>query len=234
MSRQFRSLLSPPPTSPPALNNVLKVLVIADPAPACCELRGARREGLAWRGDPRQRALRRLGWPLRIKVNVRIGPASDGQVKPDLESLRAKRRRESAGGAFRSSSPCSSDASSTTSFTSRDTDWPIRRGSDRLGVRFRLRALGQGYFSGAPGAASRVRQCGALGGHQDCNEMRKHMTGLAQAFSRAAFRTSSAPAGRWTTAAPRNARVGSMLGLVGLRFPMTMECTSRRQASATR
>jgi len=47
ISRQFRTLLSPPPTSPPALNSKLKALIIADPAPGSWSLPGARVEGAA-------------------------------------------------------------------------------------------------------------------------------------------------------------------------------------------
>jgi hypothetical protein len=47
LSRQFRTLLSPPPSSPPPLNGLVKVLLIADPAPGNLSLPHAREEGVA-------------------------------------------------------------------------------------------------------------------------------------------------------------------------------------------
>jgi hypothetical protein len=72
MSRQFRTLLSPPPSSPPPLNRVLKVLIIADPAPGTLSLVHAREEGRvvidvlnharrAWQGEYEFQATVRLG-----------------------------------------------------------------------------------------------------------------------------------------------------------------------------
>lgn len=95
MSRQFRTLMSPPPTSPPPLNNQLKALVIADPAPGLLALSGARREGLAI-VDVLEKA--RIAWGGRydIKVKVRIGPGRDEQVERLLQILRTKGCVESA------------------------------------------------------------------------------------------------------------------------------------------
>jgi CHAT domain len=95
VSRQFRSLLSTPPTSPPPLNNQLRALVIADPAPGLLGLAGARREGLAV-VDGLEQA--RVAWGDRydIKVKVRIGPGRDEQVERILKFLRSKRCVESA------------------------------------------------------------------------------------------------------------------------------------------
>jgi hypothetical protein len=87
VSRQFRTLLSAPPSSPPALNNKLKALVIADPAPGRLSLPGARNEGLsvvetldqasiAWRGK------------YDIRVWVRVGPREDEDAAAKLETLR--------------------------------------------------------------------------------------------------------------------------------------------------
>src|SRR5262249_24224669 len=72
LSRQFRTLLAPPPSSPPPLNRVLKVLIIADPAPGNLSLPHARQEGLtvvgvldharrAWEGEYDFRVTLRLG-----------------------------------------------------------------------------------------------------------------------------------------------------------------------------
>jgi hypothetical protein len=72
LSRQFRTLLSPPPSSPPPLNRVLKVLVIADPA-ADAPLPYARAEGWAVVQvlDHARRAWRE---DYQFEVTVRIGP----------------------------------------------------------------------------------------------------------------------------------------------------------------
>jgi CHAT domain/Cytosol aminopeptidase family, N-terminal domain len=87
VSRQFRSLLSPPPSSPPPLNTSLQVLVIADPAPDHLSLPFAREEGFsvlqvldqarrAWQGQ------------YEIKATVRIGSHTDAALDPRLEELR--------------------------------------------------------------------------------------------------------------------------------------------------
>src|SRR5262245_26850596 len=89
VSRQFRSLLSPPPSSPPALSNKLKALVIADPAPGRLTLPGARQEGrsvvevldqasIAWRGT------------YDISVKVRVGSPEDATAAAMLEDLRKR------------------------------------------------------------------------------------------------------------------------------------------------
>jgi CHAT domain len=90
VSRQFRTLLSPPPGSPPALNRHMKVLVIADPAPGMLRLPHAREEGLAvidvinharikWEGE------------YDFEVTVRIGShqATEG-LKPLLDEIRQR------------------------------------------------------------------------------------------------------------------------------------------------
>ena len=88
VSRQFRSLSSPRPSSPPTLNKKLSVLVIADPAPTPLSLPHARAEGFsvievldkarrAWRGE------------YDIEVTVRIGPCKDKDksVEQKLQEL---------------------------------------------------------------------------------------------------------------------------------------------------
>ena len=71
MSRQFRTVLSPPPTSPPVLNNKLNVLIIADPAADRWALPGARREGEAV-VDVLQRAHDAWSGQYEVKATVRI------------------------------------------------------------------------------------------------------------------------------------------------------------------
>lgn len=75
LTRQFRTLLSAAPGIPPPLNDNLKVLVIADPAPPPYNLDGARREGLA---VVRALGLAKQAWgaALKLEVVVRIGAAT--------------------------------------------------------------------------------------------------------------------------------------------------------------
>jgi CHAT domain/Cytosol aminopeptidase family, N-terminal domain len=72
VSRRFHSLLSPPPSSTPPLNRVLKLLLIADPAGGQLHLEQALEEGLAviqtlnqariaWQGEYRFELTARLG-----------------------------------------------------------------------------------------------------------------------------------------------------------------------------
>ena len=88
VSRQFRSLISPGPSSPPALNKKLSVLVIADPAPTPLSLPYARAEGFsvievldqarrAWQGE------------YEIEATVRIGSYADKEksVEQKLQEL---------------------------------------------------------------------------------------------------------------------------------------------------
>ncbi len=88
VSRQFRSLISPGPSSPPALNEKLSVLVIADPAPIPLSLPYARAEGFsvievldqarrAWQGE------------YEIEATVRIGSGADREksVEQKLQEL---------------------------------------------------------------------------------------------------------------------------------------------------
>jgi CHAT domain len=98
VSRQFRTLLSPPPSSPPPLNNSLRVLVIADPAPGKWHLPQARLEAMSV-VDVLDHA--RTAWHGKydIKATVRIGSKScddagqDDALKLDklLEQLRSRK-----------------------------------------------------------------------------------------------------------------------------------------------
>jgi hypothetical protein len=86
VSRQFRSLLSAPPTSPPTLNRSLRVLVIADPAPGRLSLPQARAEGKAV-VELLDRAARAWRSQYDIKATVRIGP-HENDDDAELEELR--------------------------------------------------------------------------------------------------------------------------------------------------
>ncbi|HWP92510.1 MAG TPA: CHAT domain-containing protein [Thermodesulfobacteriota bacterium] len=72
LTRQFRTLLSPAPAIAPKLNDRLRVLVIADPAPDRLHLPGAQEEG---REVVRILNQVRNEWGLKIEVIDRIGPA---------------------------------------------------------------------------------------------------------------------------------------------------------------
>jgi hypothetical protein len=88
VSRQFRTLLAPPPSSPPPLNRILKVLVIADPAPGDLSLPHARQEGLTV-VDVLDHARRAWQGEYEFKVTVRIGPHKNaGELELAFEGLR--------------------------------------------------------------------------------------------------------------------------------------------------
>jgi hypothetical protein len=100
LARQFRTLLSAPPGLAPALNQSLRVLLIADPAPAPLQLPGARAEGLA--------VLRLLeqvraawGGHLDLKVTARVGAYADRDA---LRGLMTDLRQ--VGAVVESAGPC--------------------------------------------------------------------------------------------------------------------------------
>ena len=182
LSRQFRSLLSPPPTSPPTLNNRLKVLVIADPAPGLLALAGARREGLAV-VDVLEKA--RIAWGDRydITAEVRIGPGRDAQAEQILKALRRK-------GSWLNAKPC--DPLELAILIVNDQQDIIHYAGHGVADQ----RTGQTGWVFAPDCVLsakeifRVRQVPRLVFANACfsamtsdrEEMRKQMTGLAQAF----------------------------------------------------
>jgi hypothetical protein len=87
VSRQFRTLLAPPPTSPPALNNKLKVLVIADPASGPLALSGARKEGIAV-VEVLQRVQDLWGGQYRIETTLRMGARDDARIEAELKAVK--------------------------------------------------------------------------------------------------------------------------------------------------
>jgi hypothetical protein len=89
LTRQFRSLLSAAPGLPPPVDNHLRVLVIADPAPPPFHLDGARKEGMA---VVEVMALAQQAWGSRldVKVSVRIGARAGASQDNLLEQLRAE------------------------------------------------------------------------------------------------------------------------------------------------
>jgi hypothetical protein len=184
ISRQFRTLLSPAPGSPPPLNRVNKVLVIADPAPGRLSLPHAREEGLvvvdvldqarqAWKGE------------YEFKVTVRIGPHKNaGELDLVFERLRE------LGGWIESAEPCD----------------PLKLALLIVNEHFDvIHYAGHGQVDGNTGRAGwlfdqdcflsaqeifRVRQVPRLVFANACfsavttdqNERRGHLVGLAQAF----------------------------------------------------
>jgi hypothetical protein len=88
VSRRFHSLLSPPPSSPPALNGDLQILIIANPAPGDLRLRGAHEEGLAVL-DVLDQARKRWQGVYRFKVHVRVGSHKENDLwQPLYDKLR--------------------------------------------------------------------------------------------------------------------------------------------------
>jgi hypothetical protein len=88
ISRQFRTLMAPPPTSPPALNNKLSALIIADPASGPLALMGARKEGMAV-VEVLQRVQDAWGDQYKIETTLRMGPRDDPNIHAQLEALKS-------------------------------------------------------------------------------------------------------------------------------------------------
>jgi hypothetical protein len=182
MSRQFRSLLSPPPISPPTLNNRLKVLVIADPAPGLLALAGARREGLAV-VDVLEKARVAWGGRYEITAEVRIGPGRDEQAEQMLKALRRK-------GDWLNAKPCDplelamlivNDQQDIIHYAGHgianpetgQTGWVLAADCVLSAKEiFSVRQVPRLVFANACFSAVT----------SDASEMRKQMTGLAQAF----------------------------------------------------
>jgi hypothetical protein len=87
ISRQFRTMMAPPPTSPPALNNKLSALIIADPASGPLALPGARREGIAV-VEVLQRVQDAWGDQYEIETTLRMGPHDDPKIDAQLAALK--------------------------------------------------------------------------------------------------------------------------------------------------
>jgi hypothetical protein len=183
VSRQFRSLLSPTPTSPPALNNRLNALIVADPAADSLALPRARDEGAAV-VEVLEQARKSWGGRYDISVKVRIGPCGDDAGRVMLQKLQAENK------CVVSAEPCQplelamlvvseqfdlihyaghgiSDA------RTQQTGW-VFAGDCILSAKeiFRVRQVPRLVFANACFSAVT----------SDYNEQRKHMTGLAQAF----------------------------------------------------
>jgi hypothetical protein len=184
VSRQFRSVLSPPPTSPPALNSKLNALIIADPAGGELKLQGARDEGAAVVEVLEQA---RIAWGGRYEITatVRIGPRDDESVQPLLEKLRVQNK------CVASAEPCDPlelavllvneqydlvhYAGHGRSDPKAGTGWLFAKDCILTAKDiFRVRQVPRLVFANA---------CfSAVTAIADHDEQRKHMTGLAQAF----------------------------------------------------
>jgi hypothetical protein len=101
LTRQFRTLLSLAPGMAPAVNDELKVLVIANPAPGTLSLGGAREEGLAVVQTLEEV---RKAWDgrLKVEVTVRIGAVAD----PTPENRAAQDQARATGDLVKSVAPC--------------------------------------------------------------------------------------------------------------------------------
>ena len=121
VSRQFHTVLSEAPGSPPPLNTTLKVLLIADPAPGKLSLPHARNEGYC---VIEALKLARLAWKghYDIQLTVRIGSHANSIQDPLIEKLRHQSDFiVSAGRAIRSILRCWSSTSIMMSSTTRVT-----------------------------------------------------------------------------------------------------------------
>jgi hypothetical protein len=183
VSRQFRSVLSPPPTSPPALDNKLKALIIADPAADRLALPRARDEGAAV-VEVLEQARIAWGGQYEITATVRIGPPGDTDAKLLLDNLRDQNK------CVTSAAPCD----------------PLELAMLLVDEQYDLvHYAGHGLSDPRTGQTGwvfaadcilsakeifRVRQVPRLVFANACfssvtsdhDEQRKHMTGLAQAF----------------------------------------------------
>jgi hypothetical protein len=88
ISRQFRTVMAPPPTSPPALNNKLSALIIADPASGPLALTGARKEGITV-VQVLQRVQDAWGAQYKIETTLRMGPHDDPNIHAQLDMLKS-------------------------------------------------------------------------------------------------------------------------------------------------
>jgi hypothetical protein len=88
VSRQFRTLISPAPSSPPPLNKTLRVLIIGDPAPAPLSLPHAREEAISV-VDILGRARNVWHGEYDLRTTVRIGSCHDAPAA-ELEDLRQR------------------------------------------------------------------------------------------------------------------------------------------------
>jgi hypothetical protein len=183
VSRQFRSVLSPPPVSPPAMNNRLNALIIADPASDELALPHARDEGAAV-VEVLEQARKVWGGRYNITAKVRIGPCGDDAGRTLLDKLRAENL------CVVSTEPCRPlelamlvvneqfdlihyAGHGISDPKTGQTGW-VFAGDCILSAKeiFRVRQVPRLVFANA---------CfSAVTG--DYNEQRKHMTGLAQAF----------------------------------------------------
>lgn len=183
VSRQFRSVLSPPPTCPPPLNNRLNALIIADPAADALALPHARDEGAAV-VEVLEQARKAWGGRYDFSVKVRIGPCGDEDGRRILEKLKADNQ------CVVSAEPCQPlelamlvvneqfdlihyAGHGISDPKTQQTGW-IFAGDCILTAKeiFRVRQVPRLVFANACFSAAT----------NDYNEQRKHMTGIAQAF----------------------------------------------------
>jgi hypothetical protein len=97
LARRFRTLLSPPPASPPPLNRTLNVLVVANPACGRLALPGAQMEGLAVL-EAVQQAEQAWQGEYQFKVTARIGSSAekDQEQKERLDRLLERLRQNNS------------------------------------------------------------------------------------------------------------------------------------------
>ena len=183
VSRQFRSVLSPPPASPPPLNNRLNALIIADPASDEFALPHARDEGAAV-VEVLEQARKAWGGRYDIAATVRIGPCGDDAGRTLLEKLQAQNK------CVVSVEPCQPlelamlvvneqfdlihyAGHGISDPKTGQTGW-VFAGDCILSAKeiFRVRQVPRLVFANACFSTAT----------SDYNEQRKHMTGLAQAF----------------------------------------------------